>query len=116
MAAGDLLVPGPVTRIVLVNNTSTAYTAGQFVLIDTQICRCLNAIAAGASGAADILGVFEVLKVAGAAWVLGDRIYWVVATSSFTSVAGANVLVGHAYVAATAGALVGYVNINAGPS
>ena len=83
------------------------------MLISAQLCRCLVGIAAGGSGAADILGVFEIAKTAGQAWVLGQDLYWDAVNLCITTVAGANVHVGTAYLAATAGAATGFINLNA---
>lgn len=71
-------------------NAGSAIVAGAVVKMVNTIGIALTDIAATTGvGAVAVEGVFaNVPKVAGRAWVLGEKLFWDVSTSSFDTVAG----------------------------
>lgn len=57
----------------------------------------------------DRSGVFEYAKATGAAWVLGDKLYYSTANNNFTKTATDNVLFGFAAADAGSGDTVGLI-------
>jgi len=88
---------------------SGGVTAGQPVAIGS-----LRGIASTSAGenedvAISRVGVFEVVKATGAAWAVGDKLYYSAANSNFTKTATDNVLFGFAAAAAASGAASGLI-------
>lgn len=54
----------------------------------------------------------EVAKLAGAAWVTGEAVAFVVATSNVSNVIGADILCGHVIEPALSAAVVGYISFD----
>jgi predicted RecA/RadA family phage recombinase len=54
-------------------------------------------------------GVFELTKAAGAAWAVGDKLYWDDTAKAVTKTATSNTLIGAATAAAASGAVLGDV-------
>lgn len=65
--------------------------------------------AAGEPVAVSRTGVFEYAKATGAAWAVGDTVYYSVANDYFTKTATDNILFGFAASAAIAGATTGEI-------
>ena len=100
-------------RVTLVAATVT--TSGQAVLLGS-----LFGIAEGAAAIGDPLilvlnGIYDLPKTASQAWMVGQLIYWDVATSRVTNVVATNKLVGVAVLAVGAGAgeIIGRVRLTA---
>lgn len=86
--------------------------AGAVVKSDDTIFIAPRAIASGTTGSLATGGVWEVPKVSGATWTLGEPVYWVTATSNFSTVSSGNTLAGYAAEAAVSGATVGKIVLN----
>lgn len=64
------------------NTTGSAVASGQVVAMGHTLGVALVAIAAGATGAVAIEGVFTVPKVSGAVFVQGEKLIWDVSANS----------------------------------
>lgn len=73
---------------------------------------CGNA-ASGADVEIQTEGVFELPKATGAAWTVGQRLYWDDTAKNLTGTASTNKLVAVAVVAAASGDAVGTVRLSA---
>ena len=58
-----------------------------------------------------IKGVFSVAKLAGTAWVQGDKLYWDAVAKNATEVTAGNTFMGYAYQVAQAGDVTGFVKL-----
>lgn len=95
----SLTVPAPAGGVV----------TGQPVAIGSLRGIASTTAAEGEDAAIARVGVFEVVKATGAAWAVGDKLYYSSANSNFTKTATDNVLFGFAAAAAVSGAAVGYI-------
>lgn len=97
-----------------------AVASGAVIKLANTVGVALKAAAgAGELIAVAIEGVFQVPKVSGRAWVIGEKLFWDVSTSSFDTVAGtaaAGDVTGCAVVAAPAasGDTTGQVKLTPG--
>lgn len=100
--AGDVLtVPAP-----------AAVLSGAGVLVGSLFgVACANA-ASGADVELQTTGVFEMPKATGAAWTIGQRLYWDDTAKNMTGTASTNKLVGIAVLAAASGDTVGIVRLS----
>lgn len=96
-------------------NGGTALAVGVGVKIGLRIGVTLVAIAANATGAVQLEGVFKVAKAASQAWTQGALVYWDDTNKVFTTTASGNTLAGFAWepVGNGAGETTGYVKLNA---
>ncbi len=87
--------------------------SGEFVLIGAAIFgAAIKAAASGDPVALVTSGLFEgAPKATGAAWVVGDIVYWDATAKNFTKTSSANSRVGVAAVAAATGDAVGTVKL-----
>jgi predicted RecA/RadA family phage recombinase len=65
--------------------------------------------AEGADVAISRVGVFSVVKATGAAWAVGDKLYFDAAASNFTKTAASNTLFGFASAPAASGDAAGEI-------
>lgn len=73
-------------------------------------------IASGATGAVDCgRGVFELTKLAGAAWSKGDTLYWDDTAKNFTKTSTSNTKAGVAFAAALSADVTGLVALLGAP-
>ena len=91
----------------------SAVTAGQVVLIGVRIGVALNAIAANATGALQVAGVFNIAKLSTDVVAQGAALYWDNGNSRLTTTASGNTLAGYAVAAAGNGATTVAIKINA---
>ena len=61
---------------------------------------------------AQVIGVFEVPKVSGDAWLEGEKVYWDVADGNFNQTASGNTLAGVAARAAGSSDVTGFVRFD----
>lgn len=92
------------------------YTAGQLIELVDMVAVVEDTVAAGASVAAHVSGVFTLTKVANAAggFTLGDSVYRT-STGNLIATATGNQYVGKAWGTAATGDTSVDVNINFGP-
>lgn len=69
--------------IIEYTNAGAAILAGAVVVMLDMVGIALVDIATGGKGSVAIEGVFEVPKVAGTAWVIGDRLDWDASAAAF---------------------------------
>jgi predicted RecA/RadA family phage recombinase len=91
-----------------------AYASGEPVLIGTLVGICVDAVANGAAGLANIGGVYSVSKADSQAWTVGAKVYWDDTNKVFTTTSSGNTLCGTAVeaVASTAGLVTGVVRLS----
>jgi predicted RecA/RadA family phage recombinase len=93
----------------------SAISAGDVVVTGGMIGIAIADIANGSTGSIAVEGVFKVTKIAGEAWVVGDKIgYDASATGfdkTFTPAAGDVTTCGRAAVAAASADTVGYIKL-----
>lgn len=93
-------------------NGGTALAVGVGVKVGLRIGVTLVAIAANATGAVALEGVFKVAKATGQAWTQGALVYWDDTNKNFTTTASGNTLAGFIWEPAASGDTVGYVKLN----
>ena len=93
-------------------NSGSAIASGAVVVIGTLIGVALTAIAAGATGAVRICGVFNLAKLSTDTIAQGALVYWDSTNSRITTTASGNTLAGKAAAAAGNGATTVDVLIN----
>ena len=86
-----------------------ALASGDGFMVGGIFAVALAAAAIGKPVEARRVGVWDLTKTAGAAWVPGQKLYWDNTAFSVTATAGANALIGAAMQAATSAAVVGRV-------
>ena len=59
-----------------------------------------------------VVGVVNAAKATGAAWAMGEKVYFAAGASNFTTTAGGNTLVGVAWKAADSGDTTGWVRLD----
>lgn len=92
---------------------SGGVTSGDFIMVGALFGVCQTTELVGDDVAIVREGVFVLPKATGAAWVVGDPLYWDSSAKKFTKVATGNVPVGIAWVAAASGDATGSVSIEA---
>jgi predicted RecA/RadA family phage recombinase len=95
----SLTVPAP----------SGGVVSGQPVVIGSLRGFASATAAEGEDVAIPRIGVYEVVKEAGVAWSIGDKLYLKADGSGFNKTASANTLFGFAALAAASGDVVGYL-------
>lgn len=90
----------------------SAVSVGQVILVGKRIGVALTAIAAGATGALRMDGVFTIAKLSTDVVAQGDLLYWDNANSRLTTTVGTNVLAGYAFAASGSGVTTVQININ----
>lgn len=87
--------------------------SGQAAKIGASIIAiALQTVANGIAGEWATRGVWLVEKATGAAWVVGDKLYWDDTAKKFTTTSAGNTLAGVATVAAASGDATGYIRLN----
>lgn len=86
-------------------------TAGSPVLMGSIVGIAAKGGVSGEVIPVNVCGVFTVTKATGAAWAVGDALYWDAGNSSFTKTASGNTLAGYAYAAAASGAATGQIKL-----
>lgn len=94
-------------------NGGSAVAAGDLVVIGVRIGVALVDVAAGASGAVAMTGVFEVPKEAALAVTQGDLLYCDATSGELDKTATAQTLAGYAFADAAGAASVVLVKLNA---
>lgn len=92
-----------------------AVASGDFVVVGS-----LYGVAMGTSAINDPVvlsreGVFKLPKLAGTAWVQGDKLYWDAGAANFTKVAAGNKAIGVAFAAAASADTTGQVSLDEVP-
>jgi len=88
-------------------------SSGQVLLIGKRIGVALSSIANGATGAAQVRGIFTIAKLSTDVVAQGDLLYWDNGNSRLTTTVGSNTLVGYATKAAGNGVTTVEISINA---
>ncbi|MDQ2080482.1 DUF2190 family protein [Xanthobacteraceae bacterium Astr-EGSB] len=86
--------------------------SGEAALIGKIFGVAVTTEAAGADVALDTEGVFELPKATGAAWAIGDALYWDATAKKLTGTASGNTRVAVAVAVAASGDAVGLAKIN----
>lgn len=87
-----------------------AVVSGDFVQVNSYMFGiATNDAASGAEVVIKTEGVFDIVKASGAAWAVGDLIYW--SGTAGTKTVSTNVLIGVCVAAAVSGAVVGRVKL-----
>ena len=95
---------------VLTVTAPAAVASGDFVQVNSYAYGfAMNSAANGAEVQIKTTGVFDAVKTAGAAWAVGDLLYW--SGTAFTKTVGTNTLCAMAVAAAVSGATVGRVKL-----
>lgn len=90
-----------------------ARVSGEPVQVGTALFGvCQGDIANGAAGEVVTEGVFDLVKLAGTAWNVGDKIYWDNTAKNCTVVVSTNLYIGVCCAAAISAAVVGRVRLN----
>lgn len=88
-----------------------AVAAGAGLLVGSIFGVAGTTAASGANVEADVTGVFDLAKAAGAAWTQGARIYWDDTAKNCTTTASTNKLIGVATQAAALADVIGRVRL-----
>lgn len=91
----------------------SAVTSGQVLLIGVRIGVALAAIAAGATGAVRVLGIFTIAKLSTDVVAVGAALYWDNTNFRMTTTSAGNTLAGYATAAAGNGVTTVEISINA---
>lgn len=90
--------------------------SGQVLVIGTRIGVALGDIANGATGSAQVAGVFELNKLSTDVVAQGALLYWDTVNTRLTTTAAGNTLAGHAYAAAGNGVTAQQIVLNSTPA
>ena len=88
---------------------SGGYASGQPVLVGTIVGICGNKYAEGDTAVINLFGAHTVAKASGAAWAVGDKLYWDDTAKVFNKTASGNTLAGYAWAVAASGAATGII-------
>lgn len=91
----------------------SAVSSGQVLLLGVRIAVALMAIAANATGAVAVRGIFTIAKLSTDVVAQGAALYWDNTNSRLTTTASGNTLAGFATKAAGSGATTVEISINA---
>lgn len=91
----------------------SAVSSGEVLLIGTRIGVALANIAAGATGAVRVLGIFNIAKLSTDVVAQGAALYWDNTNKRLTTTASGNTLAGYATAAAGNGVTTVEISINA---
>jgi predicted RecA/RadA family phage recombinase len=86
-----------------------AVASGAGALVGSIFAVATAAVANGASGEFQRLGVFELAKVSAQAWTVGAKIYWDNTNKQCTTTSSGNTLIGVATAVAADPSSTGYV-------
>jgi predicted RecA/RadA family phage recombinase len=89
-----------------------ALAAGAGALVGSIFCVANAAAASGAAFEGQTTGVFDLVKLAGTAWAVGDKVYWDNTNKRCTVVSSGNTLIGAAVAIADSAAVVGRVYVH----
>lgn len=104
--AQNYVAEGEVLDVVLAADVES----GAAVKVGSIIGVALVSGLAGATVAVQVVGIFSDLpKATGAAWVVGDTLYWDATASKFTKTSTSNTFAGYAAAAAASGDATGSV-------
>lgn len=104
--AQNFIAPGEVLDVV----AAAAITSGAPVKVGNIIGVALGTAAIGQTVSVSICGAFSGLaKETGAAWAVGDTLYWDATNSRFTKTSSGNTFAGYAYAAALSADATGSV-------
>lgn len=92
---------------------SAAVASGDVVVIGDRVGIAATDIAKNETGSVDLVGVFEVSKVAATAIAQGKKVYWDATNKVMTSAATGNTFAGYAHVAAASADTTVKVNLAA---
>ncbi len=92
----------------------SAVSNGAVVLMGATIGVALTAIAANATGAVKVTGVFTIAKLSTDVVAQGAKLYWDAGNSRLTTTVGSNTYAGRAYAAAGSGVSTVQIAINFG--
>lgn len=98
---------------VLTVTAPAAVLSGAGVLVGSLFGVACGDAASGAEVEIQTTGVFDMAKATGAAWTVGQRLYWDDSAKNLTGTAGANKLVAIAVAAAASGDTVGRARLTA---
>lgn len=104
--AQNYIQPGNVLEVVA---PSGGYTTGQAAKIGSLVLIALGSAAQGSPCEMATGGIWQVTKVAGTAWVTGDKLYWDDTAKNFTKTTTSNTAAGYAAADATSGATAGLI-------
>jgi predicted RecA/RadA family phage recombinase len=91
--------------VLQIKHVSTAdYSTGDIVILGSLVSYVLNASTSGDLISLIVIGQGEVTKVESQAWTVGQKVYWDVSESEFTSTATGNLFAGIASDVAVSGA------------
>jgi predicted RecA/RadA family phage recombinase len=93
---------------------AAALESGDGFLVGSLFGICLTDCAVGDDVVLATEGVWDIAKTSAEAWTVGQKIYWVVATSLASSTAGSNKQIGVAVAAAANPSSTGRVRLTAG--
>jgi predicted RecA/RadA family phage recombinase len=87
--------------------------SGDPVVVGEMVTIAAHDIANGANGQVSTCGVFEVVKLAGATWSKGQKLFWDKVAKKFTTIASADadLVAGIAFEDALLAATVGYIKL-----
>lgn len=88
-------------------------SSGQILLIGLRIGVALTSIANGATGAAQVKGIFTIAKLSTDVVAQGALLYWDNTNSRLTTTSAGNTLAGYATKAAGNGVTTVEINLNA---
>ncbi len=91
----------------------SAISSGQILLIGLRIGVALTSIANGATGAAQVKGIFTIAKLSTDVVAQGALLYWDNTNSRLTTTSAGNTLAGYATKAAGNGVTTVEINLNA---
>ena len=83
-------------RITWTNNTGSGVSSGDVVELTDCIAVAVTDIAAGAAGALQLTGVFQLAANAGESWTAGKKLYWDGTNDRLTITETSNIPAGHA--------------------
>lgn len=86
-----------------------ALASGDGFMVGAIMAVALTAAAQGAPVEGRRVGVFDVAKATGQAWIAGQKVYWDATANVATTTAGSNVLIGAATQAQASAAAIGRV-------
>ncbi|MDI3319985.1 DUF2190 family protein [Pinibacter soli] len=96
-------------KTVEVVTPSGGYGSGQPVLLGSIVGISANKYAQNDTAVIYLVGAHKVAKASGAAWAVGDKIYWDDTAKVFTKTATSNTLAGYAWAAALSADATGVI-------
>lgn len=93
-----------------------ALASGEPFIVGAIFGVATTTAASGAEVEAARIGVFDLPKATGAAWVQGDKLYWDNTAKNVTKTPTSNTFIGAALIAAASGDTIGRVLLQGGPA